>query len=217
MMEWGAFFHRYGARLLEGALTSLELVGIVFAIGLIIGCCLGVLESRAGKVVVIALRCISLVVSATPVLILLFWVHYPLQYVLGVVIAPFITAVAVLSAVMSVMVSNVVSNAIAELPSETVDTARLLGMNELAVLRRIQIPMILRAVIPSILMICAIVMQSSMFASLISVEEFFRVAQEVNAEVYRPVEIYTLTAVVYLVICGALLTGARALRSRVSE
>ena len=41
----------------------------------------------------------------------------------------------------------------------------------------------------------------ALFASLISVNEIFRVAQQINAQIYRPVEIYTALGVLFLVVC----------------
>jgi ABC-type amino acid transport system permease subunit len=44
-------------------------------------------------------------------------------------------------------------------------------------------------------------LQLTLFASLISVEEIFRVAQRINATIYQPVEIYTALAIFFLIIC----------------
>ena len=44
-------------------------------------------------------------------------------------------------------------------------------------------------------------LQCSLFASLISVDEIFRVAQRINATIYRPVEIYSALALLFLAVC----------------
>jgi ABC-type amino acid transport system permease subunit len=44
-------------------------------------------------------------------------------------------------------------------------------------------------------------LQATLFASLISVDEIFRVAQRINARVYRPIEVYTALGVFFLAIC----------------
>ena len=43
-------------------------------------------------------------------------------------------------------------------------------------------------------------LHTTLFASLISVEEIFRVAQRINAQIYRPVEIYTALGVFFLAV-----------------
>ena len=44
-------------------------------------------------------------------------------------------------------------------------------------------------------------LQATLFASLISVDEIFRVAQRINATIYRPIEIYTCLGMFFLLIC----------------
>jgi ABC-type amino acid transport system permease subunit len=65
----------------------------------------------------------------------------------------------------------------------------------------IQAPIILRQILPSLLTIQVSMLQATLFASLISVEEIFRVAQRINAVIYKPVEIYTALALLFLLIC----------------
>ena len=57
-------------------------------------------------------------------------------------------------------------------------------------------PIVLRQMIPGLLMIQVTMLQSTLFASLISVDEIFRVAQRINAVVYRPIEVYTALGLV---------------------
>ena len=44
-------------------------------------------------------------------------------------------------------------------------------------------------------------LHATLFASLISVEELFRVSQRINSTIYRPIEIYTALALFFLVVC----------------
>jgi ABC-type amino acid transport system permease subunit len=66
---------------------------------------------------------------------------------------------------------------------------------------RIQLPLILRQVIPALLPLQVVMLHTTLFASLISVEEIFRVAQRINAQIYRPVEIYTALGIFFLGVC----------------
>ena len=54
---------------------------------------------------------------------------------------------------------------------------------------------------PVLLMIQVNMLQSTLFSSLISVPEIFRVTQQINAQIYKPVEIYTALGVLFLLIC----------------
>jgi ABC-type amino acid transport system permease subunit len=44
-------------------------------------------------------------------------------------------------------------------------------------------------------------LQMTLFASLISVEELFRVAQRINSTIHKPIEIYTALAMFFIIIC----------------
>jgi len=44
-------------------------------------------------------------------------------------------------------------------------------------------------------------LHATLFTSMISVEELFRVAQRINAQIYKPIEIYTALGVFFLAIC----------------
>jgi ABC-type amino acid transport system permease subunit len=64
----------------------------------------------------------------------------------------------------------------------------------------IQLPLIFRQVLPGLLLLQVMMLHTTLFASLISVEEIFRVAQRINAQIYRPVEIYTALGVFFLMV-----------------
>ncbi len=211
-MNWGDFWYRYGAQLLGGARVTLRLVSLIYTVGLPAGIVLGVLRARVGRAVALAFTGLSIAVSATPILVLLFWLHYPAQQILGIVVDGFYTASAALAFVMTVMVSDIVSQNLRLFNEDLRQSARVAGMSRWAIGRYVVFPIVTRSTAPSVLIIMAVMLQSTMFAGFISVEEFFRVAQQVNAEVYKPVQVYTLTVVVYLCICFPL--HALALRLR---
>jgi len=146
--------------------------------------------------------------------VFLFWLHYPLQAILGVVIDPFYTAAAALSTINVFAVADLVRAVLADFPSQYVVAAKVCGLSDRQTLLRIQLPIIFRQILPGLLMIQVNMLQATLFASLISVDELFRVAQRINATIYKPVEIYTALAVFFLAICLPLNGLAIWLRSR---
>jgi ABC-type amino acid transport system permease subunit len=143
-------------------------------------------------------RLCSFFLSGIPVLVYLFWAHYPLQALLGVVIDPFYTAAAVLSSINVFAVSDLISSNLLDFPEQYNIAARVCGLSATTTVLRIQLPIILRRVIPALLPLQIIMLHSTLFASLISVEEIFRVCQRVNSIEYKPVEIYTALALLFL-------------------
>jgi ABC-type histidine transport system ATPase subunit len=70
----------------QGLLTTFELAAIVWMGGLIFGSLLGVLGARYRMPIGIPSRFISFTLSGMPILVFLFWLHYPLQSLLGIVV-----------------------------------------------------------------------------------------------------------------------------------
>jgi His/Glu/Gln/Arg/opine family amino acid ABC transporter permease subunit len=204
----------YREAIAGGLAVTLRLCLVIWLIGLTLGTVLGIAGDKWKLAFGIPLRGISFVMTGLPVLVLLFWLHYPLQSILGIVVDPFYTAAAALSLVNTVLVAEVVSNTLSDFPKQFLVAARVCGLSTRETVVSIQLPIMLRQVLPSLLLIQVSMLQASLFASLISVDEIFRVAQRINAQVYRPVEVYTALGLFFLAICLPLNGLAMWLRSR---
>lgn len=156
----------------------------------------------------------SFILGGMPILVFLFWLHYPVQAYFKVVIDPFITAVAAFSIVNTLIVADIVRGALCDFPRQYVAAAKVCGLTPRETILRIQLPIVFRQVIPSILITQIVMLQSTLFASLISVDEIFRISQRINSEVYRPVEIYTALAALFLAVCLPMHALARWLKNR---
>ena len=200
MSIWNIIF-TYREGLLSGLFVTLGLALTVWLAGLIFGILFGALAYRQKESTGLFLKIISFILASTPVLVLLFWLHYPLQSMLGIVVMPFITAAFALSLINIVGVAQIVRDALDEFPEQYVTAGKVCGLTAKEIFRRIQLPIIFRQTIPQFLTLQVSMLQMTLFASLISVQELFRVAQQINSEIYRPVEIYTALAIFFIAIC----------------
>ena len=184
-----------------GLLTTLKLCLFIWPIGILLGAVLGVAGAKWKLAVGMPSKAASFTLSGVPILVFLFWLHYPLQSLLDVVIDPFYTAVAALSTVNILLVADLIRGVLNDFPKQYVLAARVCGLSSRQTVLRIQLPIIFRQVLPSLLFIQVGMLQATLFASLISVDEVFRIAQRINSQVYKPVEIYTALALLFLAIC----------------
>jgi polar amino acid transport system permease protein len=207
----------YHREFLVGLVVTLKLAFSVWGLGIAAGLALGVAGARSRRLVGIPSRVASSVFSGIPILVFLFWLHYPLQSILGIVVDPFYTAVAALSLVNTVLVADVVRNTLTDFPTQYVWAAKVCGLSPRDTMLRIQLPIIFRQIVPGLLLIQVSMLQATLFASLISVDEVFRIAQRINSQVYRPVEIYSALAVFFLAVCMPLNGAAYLMRSRFSR
>lgn len=192
---------RYREEFLLGLWVTLKLCLLIWPTGIVVGTALGIAGARWKFGVGIPSKVISFTLSGIPILVFLFWLHYPLQSVLGIVVNPFYTAATALSIVNILLVADLLRGVLNDFPEQYVMAARVCGLSNRQTVLRIQLPIIFRQVIPGLLLIQVSMLQATLFASLISVDEIFRVAQRINSQVYRPVEIYTALAVLFLVVC----------------
>jgi len=192
---------KYSEAFASGLRVTLELAMVVWVVGLSFGFLFGALAAGRPSIMGRLVSLASFVLSGLPILVFLFWLHYPLQAMLGVVIDPFLTASFALSVVNAFATAELVRNALDEFPSHYLLAARVSGLNPRQTLLHIQMPILLRQIIPGLLTSQVAMLQATLFASLISVEELFRVAQRINAMIYAPVEIYSALGLFFLIIC----------------
>ncbi len=192
---------RYQEGLMRGLLGTLRLCAIIWSTGLIAGGLIGVGAAHWRRTLGYASRAVSFLLAGIPALVMLFWMHYPLQSMMGVVVDPFYTAAFSLALINTFTVSEIVKNVLVDFPSEYVLAARVCGVPPTTTLLRIKLPIVLRQMLPSLLMVQVTMLQMTLFASLISVNEIFRVAQQINAQIYRPIEVYSALALFFLAVC----------------
>lgn len=191
----------YRIAFLSGLAVTLQLCLIIWGSGLVLGSGLGLASIRYKTWVGLPSRFIFFLLGGIPLLVFLFWLHYPAQAMFNVVIDPFYTAAFTFSVVNIFSVAAVVREALMDFPREYLIAAKVTGLTRRQTIFSIQLPLILRQCLPALLLLQVGMLHTTLFASLISVEEIFRVAQRINAQIYRPVEIYTALGVFFIAVC----------------
>lgn len=205
---------KYREALLSGLWVTLTISGWVWLLGIVGGLVLGVAAARFSAVFGRPLRAMSSVITAIPAIVILFWLHYPLQQALQIVISPVITAIVALAVVNALGVAEIVRIGLEDFPYQNIVAAKVCGLGPWIRIRRILLPLVVRQLLPGIMLLQVTMLQATIFASLISVNELFRVAQRINSEAYRPVEIYTGLALFFVIICLPLNLAGAHLRRR---
>ncbi|MFZ2587457.1 MAG: ABC transporter permease subunit [Alphaproteobacteria bacterium] len=200
MGVWDIIF-TYHQGFLEGLGVTLQLALIVWTCGLVGGTALGMAGAAYKTEVGLPTQVVSFILSGVPLLVFLFWLHYPIQAMFNVVIDPFITAAFTLALVNTIGVADLVRVTVADFPKQYVLAARACGMDAPRTFWHIQLPIMFRQMLPALMMLQVAMLHTTLFASLISVEEIFRVAQRINASIYKPVEIYTALGFFFLLVC----------------
>lgn len=204
----------YHMAFLSGLRVTLELCLVIWTSGIIFGVLLGVIGANFPKSWGHFTHAMSFAFSAIPTLVVLFWLHYPAQAVFNVVIDPFYTASLTLSLVNIFAVGELVRQAVADFPSQYIIAGRVCGLGHHDLVTKIQLPILFRQLLPGLMVLQVGMLHATLFASLISVEEIFRVSQRINSTIYRPVEIYTALAFFFLLVCLPINLTAAYLKKR---
>jgi His/Glu/Gln/Arg/opine family amino acid ABC transporter permease subunit len=195
---------QYHYLLLQGFLTTLKLLGCIILIGIPFGILLGVIGGRYNSEIGKVIKASRFVTKVIPVLVFLFWLHYPLQSLLGIVVDPFWTTIIALGIINMIATAHIVTIELELLPKSYREAGITLGMSKNQVVKYIELPLLIRRTLPQLLLNQASMLEYTLFASLISVPELFRTAQTINAMIYKPVEIYSLLVLFFLAILAPL-------------
>ncbi len=183
-----------------GLRTTLVICAWIWGLGIALGTPLGVAAGRYRVLVGMPVRAIGLGLSGIPIIVWLFWLHYPAQYMLGIVVDPKLTAIVALSTLNIFWVADIWRRCYEDCPMQYQLVAKVSGLNPGTIAWRITLPLVARHALPGILIVQINMLHASLFASFISVDELFRAAQRINSQIYKPVEIYTALAIFFLAV-----------------
>lgn len=137
---------------------------------------------------------------ALPILVLLIWIYYCGPILFKISLSGFWTAVLALSLTLSAFVAEIVRSGLMSVPKGQIEAARALGLNKFQTLSHIVAPQAIRVMIPPLLGMYIATLKMSSLASVIAVYELLHTSQNLIMTSYRPLEIYTMVALVYLVL-----------------
>lgn len=205
---------KYSEAWASGLGKTAWLAGLSVCLGIPLGLFLGWLGSALPRAIGLAVGFMSFFFAGTPVLVMLLWLHFPLQRLLEIDVRPDVTALFTLVLVLAFSLAQAVRLALTSFPQEMITAGRVSGLGERTIFYRITLPLLLRQLAPTVLTLIVLTIHGTLFASLISVDELLRTTQRINAVEYRPIELYTILAGFFWLICLPLQYLAKILGDR---
>jgi glutamine transport system permease protein len=135
-----------------------------------------------------------------PVLVLILWVYYGLPVVLGISMNPFLAGVVALALSDSAFEAEIFRAGIQSIGRGQIEAADSIGLNYYQRMRLIILPQAIRRILPPLGNQFVYMMKMSSLVSIIGLQELTRKANELSVTVYRPLEIYTVLVLEYLVL-----------------
>jgi polar amino acid transport system permease protein len=149
-----------------------------------------------------------------PLLVLILWVYYGLPVVLGISMNPFIAGVVALAISDSAFEAEIFRGGIQSIGRGQIEAAASLGLNYYQKMRLIILPQAIRRILPPLGNQFVYMLKMSSLVSIIGLQELTRKANELSVTVYRPLEIYTVLVLEYLVLILIVSWLVRRLESR---
>lgn len=169
-------------------------IGVV--IGLVV--CFGRL-SRFPAISALA-RAYQEVFRCTPLLVQLMWFYYALPLLLGVTIENTVAAMLTLSLYAGSFYSEIFRGGILSIDKGQTEAAKAIAMSDRQIMTRIVMPQAFKRVLPSFINQSVIQFKNTSLISVISVGELAYMAAVVNGQTYRPLEAFTVVALLYFVV-----------------
>lgn len=135
-----------------------------------------------------------------PLLVLLLWVFYGLPVILGLQLSVFATGVLSLAISDSAFEAEVFRAGIQSVPKGQIEAAKSLGLSWGLQMRLVVMPQAIKVILPALGNQFVYVLKMSSLVSVIGLQELTRRANELNVSEYRPLEIYTLLVLEYLLL-----------------
>lgn len=191
--------------LLAGAVITLQLAAISTLFGLIAGSLIGI--ARLSKVLPVrwAARAYIDFFRGTPLLVQIFMIYFGIPAVLKELqidfsFDRFLAAVVALSLNSAAYIGEIVRAGIQSIDYGQSEAAQSLGLDSVQTMRYIIFPQAFRRMLPPLGNEFITLLKDTSLVAVIGFEELFRRGQLIVAENYRPFELYTAVALVYLVL-----------------
>jgi polar amino acid transport system permease protein len=204
----------YRDAFVAGALITLKMSALSILLALLMGLFWGIARHSRRRVLNVPATIVVEIFRDTPVLVQMFWIFYCLPILVGVRIESFASAVAALALYYSVYVGEIVRAGIEAVDRGLIEVGRTLGMSHGQVLRRVSIPLAVRTMLPPLVNECTALVKSSAAASFLAVPELLHSSNDVNLTLFRPMEVFTVCALAYLLLIAPLVVFSRVLEGR---
>jgi polar amino acid transport system permease protein len=187
------------------------------ALGLAIGLATGLLRLSSNRLLTLPLVAYVEIFRCTPLLVQIIWFYYALPVVLGIDIPATVAATLVLSLYTGAFYAEIVRGGVESIEKGQWDAARAVGLRHLQALRLVILPQAFRRMIPPFMNQSIIQLKNTSLVSTIAVADLLYQGEMITAATYRPLEVYTMIAVLYFAVLFPLTVAAQYVERRLAR
>ncbi len=185
-------------------------------LGLLIGLAVGMGRLSANPLISGPLRAYVEVFRCTPVLVQLIWFYYALPVLVGIEMSAGMAAMLSLALYGGAFYSEIIRGGIVSIDSGQSEAGCALGMTRWQLMRRVILPQAFKRMTPPLVSQSIMQLKNTSLLSVLAVPDLLYQGQVLAHETYRPLEIYTLVAVIYFLMLLPATIWAKRLETRLS-
>ncbi|MEC7964909.1 MAG: amino acid ABC transporter permease [Pseudomonadota bacterium] len=156
------------------------------------------------------------IVRAVPILVLILWVYYGLPQLSGITLNVFWAGVLALALSDSAFQAEIFRAGIQSIGKGQYEAAQSISLSYRDTMRYVILPQAIRRILPALGNQLVYMLKMSSLVSVIGMQELTRKANELVVSEYRPLEIYTILVLEYLVLILIVSAGVRWLERRMN-
>ena len=186
--------------LVEGLANTLKITGTALVFGVALGLALALLRLSPRRFLSWPAGFVIEVFRTTPPLVQLFWFFFALPMLVGIEMTPFVAGAVTFSIQSAAFFAEVFRAGIQSIERGQWDAARAIGMRHDQALHRIILPQAVKRMIPAFMERAIELMKTTTLIATISYADLLFAANEISQKTFRPLETYTVVAVIYFVV-----------------
>jgi polar amino acid transport system permease protein len=214
--DFGIIFQNASV-LLRGCIVTLQLT----IVSLILATALGLLLSFGSLSRLRLVRWLAIgfveFFRAAPALVVLIWIYYALPVIIGLNFSSFVSAALALTLVQASYEAEIFRAGIEAIELGQIEAARSVGMSRGQTMRRIVLPQAFRIMIPPFVSATASLLKYSSLASVVAVYELLNQGNNIIQQSFRPLEVYTSVAILYLAMILPITQASRMLERKLKR
>lgn len=183
-----------------GLLHTLQVTGTALLFGVPLGLLLALMRLSPRRVLAWPAGAVIEVFRTTPPLVQLFWFFFALPILVRVEMTPFAAAAITFSIQSAAFFAEVFRGGIVSVERGQWEAARALGMTGRQVMRRVVLPQAVKRMLPAFLERAIELMKTTTLVATVSYADLLFQANEVAQKTFRPLEVFTVAALMYFVV-----------------
>ena len=199
-----------------GLVNTLKVTVLALAFGVALGLVLALMRLSRRRWVSWPAGFVIEVFRTTPPLVQLFWFFFALPLIVGIEMTPFLAAVVTFSIQSAAFFAEVFRGGIVSIERGQWEAARAIGMNGAQTMRRIVLPQAVKRMIPAFMERAIELMKTTTLVATISYADLLFAANEISQKTFRPLETFSVAALLYFVVIFGASLAARGLERRLA-